>query len=114
LVGASLRSLPSACGNFDNHPLAEWIKSYRVIEALDFDVLAGGHGSALFKKSDVAEARQFFEDLVAAVGSGMAQGKSLDELKRTVLLEKYKDWAYYARLREDNIEAAYNNLRIYR
>ena len=114
LVGASLRSLPSACGNFDNHPLAEWIKSYRVIEALDFDVLAGGHGSALFKKSDVAEARQFFEDLVAAVGSGMAQGKSLDELKRTVLLEKYKDWAYYARLREDNIEAAYNNLKLYR
>ncbi len=114
LVGASLRSLPSACGNFDGHPMTEWIKSYKTIESLDFDFLAGGHGSALFKKADIAEARQFFEDLQEAVSAGMSQGKSLDELKKTLLLEKYKDWAYYARLREDDIEAAYNNLKIYR
>jgi glyoxylase-like metal-dependent hydrolase (beta-lactamase superfamily II) len=114
LVGMSLRSLPSACGNFDNHPLSEWIKSFKTIESLDFDLLAGGHGGAPFKKADIAEARQYFEDLAKAVSEGMAQGKSLDELKRTILLEKYKDWAYYARLREDDIEAAYNNLKIYR
>jgi glyoxylase-like metal-dependent hydrolase (beta-lactamase superfamily II) len=114
LAGPSLRSLPSACGNFDSHPLAEWIKSFKTIEALDFDVLAGGHGSVLFKKADVVQARQYFEDLVAAVTDGMSQGKSLDELKRTVLLEKYRSWAYYERLRQDNIEAAYNNLKIYR
>jgi len=114
LVRESLRSLPSACGNFDDHPLLEWIRSYKTIESLDFDLLAGGHGSVLFKKSDVAEVRQFFEDLVASVSAGMAAGKSLEELKRTILLEKYSGWAYYARLREDNIEAAYNNLKIYR
>ena len=34
-------------------------------------------------------------------------------MKRTTLLEKYKDWAFYQRLREDNIEAAYNNLKTY-
>jgi glyoxylase-like metal-dependent hydrolase (beta-lactamase superfamily II) len=113
LVRASLRSLPSACGSFDGHPMAEWIKSYRTIESLDFDGLAGGHGSALFKKSDVAETRQFFEDLSAAVSQGMAQGKSLETLKKTILLEKYRDWAYYDRLREDNIEAAYNNIKLY-
>jgi glyoxylase-like metal-dependent hydrolase (beta-lactamase superfamily II) len=114
LVGASLRSLPSACGNFDQHPMSEWIRSYKSIEALDFDALAGGHGSVLFKKSDVAEARRYFEDLRDAVSKGIAEGKSLDELKRTILFEKYQDWAYYARLREDNIEAAYNNLKMYR
>jgi len=114
LVRDSLRSLPSACGNFDQHPLSEWIRSYKTIEALDFDLLAGGHGSALFKKSDVAEARQFVEDLAASVSAGMAAGKSLDELKHTILLEKYTGWASYTRLREDNIEAAYNNLKIYR
>jgi hypothetical protein len=27
----------------------------------------------------------------------MSQGKSLDELRQTILLEKYKDWAQYAR-----------------
>jgi len=114
LVRGSLRSLPSACGNFDQHPMVEWIRSYKSIEELDFDMLAGGHGDVLFKKTDVVEARQFFEDLVAAVKSGISDGKSLEELKRTILLEKYKDWAFFQRLREDNIESAYNNLRLYR
>ncbi len=114
LVRTSMRSLPSACGNFDGHALAEWIKSYRLIEALDFDILAQGHGSVMFKKADVAECRQFFEDLAAEVSAGMAQGKSLVELKQSILLEKYKDWGSYQRLREDDIEAAYNNLKIYR
>jgi len=114
LVAGSLHSLPSACGNFDQHPMSEWVRSYRAIEALDFEGLIGGHGSVAFKKSDVSEARQYFEDLIAAVSNGMSQGKTLDEMKRTILLEKYKDWAYYQRLREDNIEAAYKNLLMYR
>jgi glyoxylase-like metal-dependent hydrolase (beta-lactamase superfamily II) len=114
LVRDSLRSLPSACGNFDGHPVSEWIRSYKTLESLDFDLLAGGHGSVLFKKSDVAEARQFFEDLVASVSAGMAAGKSIEELKRVITLEKYSGWGYYQRLREDNIEATYNNLKTYR
>jgi glyoxylase-like metal-dependent hydrolase (beta-lactamase superfamily II) len=114
LVRGSLKSLPSACGSFDQHPMAEWIRSYKAIESLDFDVLAQGHGDVPFKKTDVAEARQFFEDLMAAVSKGIAEEKSLDELKRSVLLEKYKGWAFYDRLREDNVEAAYNNLKAYR
>ena len=113
LVGGSLRSLPSACGNFDQHPMSEWAKSYKTIESLDFDVLAQGHGNVLFKKADVTEARGYFEDLTNAVAAGLSQGKSLDELKRTVLLDKYKAWAFYQRLREDNVEAAYNNLKTY-
>jgi hypothetical protein len=94
--------------------MSEWIRSYKAIESLDFDLIAGGHGAVLFKKSDVTEARQFFEDLASVVSAGMSQGKSLDELKKTIPLDKYKDWAYYQRLREDNIEAAYNNLKTYR
>ena len=44
LVTNSMRSLPSGCGMFDRHPLSEWIRSYRTIESLDFDILAQGHG----------------------------------------------------------------------
>jgi hypothetical protein len=44
----------------------------------------------------------------------MAAGKSLEELKRSIMLEKYSGWADYQRLREDDIEATYNNLKIYR
>ncbi|HTV79079.1 MAG TPA: MBL fold metallo-hydrolase [Steroidobacteraceae bacterium] len=113
LVSTSMRSLPSGCGMFDHHPLAEWIKSYRAIESLDFDILAQGHGAVTFTKADVTEGRQYFEDLRAGVQQGMAQGKSLAELKKTLLLEKYKDWAYYDMLREVDIEAAYLNLENY-
>jgi len=114
LVTDNIRALPSACGPFDGSPLAEWIASYRTVEALDFDVLAGGHGGALFAKADVTATREYFENLVAEVSAGIAEGKSLAELKETVQLEAYEDWANYERLRPNNIEAAYNNLQLYR
>jgi glyoxylase-like metal-dependent hydrolase (beta-lactamase superfamily II) len=114
LVTADIHSLPSACGPFDGSPLAEWIKSYRTVEALDFDVLAGGHGGALFTKADVTATRVYFEDLVAAVSAGIAAGKSREELKQSVTLEKYRDWVNYDRLRSYNVEAAYDNLKLYR
>jgi hypothetical protein len=114
LVTASMHSLPSACGNFDGHPLAEWVRSYRSIEAIDFDVLVQGHGAPLFKKTDVVAGRQYFEDLIADVTAGMARGLGPDELKQAVRLEKYRDWQNYERLREDNVVSAYYNLKLYR
>lgn len=113
LVSKDIHSLPSACGPFDGSPLAEWIRSYRTVEALDFDTLAPGHG-VLFRKSDVTDTREYFEDLVTAVSAGMAAGHSLQELQRTLRLDKYRDWVNYERLLPDNIEAAYNNLKLYR
>jgi glyoxylase-like metal-dependent hydrolase (beta-lactamase superfamily II) len=112
LVSTNIRSLPSACGPFDGSPLSEWLKSYRAVESLDFDILVAGHGSGLLKKADVAMTREFFEDLIVAVSAGIAHGKSLEELEKTVLLEKYKDWAQYDRLRAANVAAAYNNLKL--
>jgi hypothetical protein len=90
--------------------MAEWIKSYRAVEALDFDVLVPGHGS-LFAKQDVTEAREFFEDLKADVEEGMRAGKSLQELQQSLMLPKYKGWMNYERLRVPNITAAYHNLK---
>jgi cyclase len=114
LVTTSMRSLPSACGAFDEHPMAAWIASYRTIEALDFDILAEGHGSVMFTKADVTEGRQYFEYLRDQVSKAMSRGVSLEEMKRTLMLEPYKDWAHYDQLRIMNIEAAYNTLRIYK
>jgi glyoxylase-like metal-dependent hydrolase (beta-lactamase superfamily II) len=113
LVTDEIHSLPSACGPFDGSPLSEWIASYRTVEALDFDILAGGHGE-LFRKSDVTDTRRYFEDLVAAVSAGIAAGAPLAELKETVLLEAYSHWENYERLRERNVAAAYENLKLYR
>ena len=114
LVTTSMRSMPSSCGVFDQHPLSDWIKSYKTIEDLDFDILAQGHGQVNFTKADLAEGRKFFETLRDEVSRAMAQGKSLEETKRTVMLPQYKDWAYYDELRPLDVEAAYLNLRTYR
>jgi glyoxylase-like metal-dependent hydrolase (beta-lactamase superfamily II) len=114
LVAGNPRALPSACGPFDGSPLAEWIKSYRTVEDLDFDVMLTGHGSELVDKALIRETREFFEDLRDAVAAGMAAGQSLAELKQSVRLEKYSGWANYERLRADNVEAAYRNLLTYR
>jgi glyoxylase-like metal-dependent hydrolase (beta-lactamase superfamily II) len=106
-------SFPSACGPFDGSPLSEWIRSYRTVESLDFDIFAGGHG-ALATKADVTANRVFFEELVSAVSAGMAQGKTLAELQQSLLLEKYKDWSGYAARRAPTIDSAYRNLQLYK
>jgi glyoxylase-like metal-dependent hydrolase (beta-lactamase superfamily II) len=114
LVAGNVRSLPSACGPFDGNPLAEWIESYRTVEALDFDVLVTGHGAPLSAKELVRETREYFEYLRDEVSAGMAAGHSLAEIKERVQLERYRDWANYERLRSYNVEAAYRNLTLYR
>lgn len=114
LVTTTMHSLPSACGMFDQHPLSQWIHSFRTIEDLDFDILAQGHGLHNFTRQDLIDERQYFEDLRDAVERGMEQGRSLEELKHSIKLEKYRDWKYYDRLLPDDIEAAYLNLKYYR
>jgi glyoxylase-like metal-dependent hydrolase (beta-lactamase superfamily II) len=109
LVTTNPRSLPSACSAFDRHPLAEWIRSYRAVEALDFDRVAPGHGD-MFDKPVVSETREYFEYLVAQVSAGIRAGRPLADLIETVTLDRYKGWANYERLRRMNVEAAYLNL----
>ena len=113
LVRNDIKSVPSACGPMDGTPLAEWIRSYKNVYALDFDTFAGGHGD-FFTKADMALPIQFLEDLKREVEAAISAGKSLDEMKQEITLDWYKDWAYYDRLREKNIEAAYLNLTRYR
>ena len=109
LVTTNPRSLPSSCSAFDRHPLSEWIRSYRTVEALDFDRVAPGHGD-VFDKAVVTETREYFEYLVAQVSAGIRSGRPLAELKETITLDRYMGWANYERLRRMNVEAAYLNL----
>lgn len=112
LVRKDVRSLPSACGAFDHTPLAEWIRSYKAVEALDFDIFAGGHGE-FFTKADMAKPREFLEDLQAQVKQAMAAGQSVEQMKKSITLEKYKDWAYFDKLHDKVIVEAYNNLKLF-
>jgi glyoxylase-like metal-dependent hydrolase (beta-lactamase superfamily II) len=112
-VRDSLKSWPGAWGDFDWNPMSGWIDSMKAVEALDFDVFVAGEGNP-GTRADATAMRQFFEDLRAAVSDGMSRGKSLAELQNTITLDKYREWLGYEERRRLNIEAAYNNLRLYR
>lgn len=102
-----------AASAYDWTPLREWIASIRTVEALDFETILPGHGRP-GTKADVTMNRAFLEDISAAVSKGIAGGKTLEELKKTITLDKYSVWPNFANARPNHIEAAYTNLRDYR
>ena len=92
--------------DFPDAYMPDWISSIRRVERMDFDILAPGHGP-LGKKADAAAFRRYLTDLYNAVLTGARQGMSLDQLKATITLEKYKDWGQYKQYRALNIEGMY-------
>jgi glyoxylase-like metal-dependent hydrolase (beta-lactamase superfamily II) len=97
--GVAFRDFPDAY-------LDEWIESLRKVEALEFDILAPGHGP-LGNKTDVTAFRNYLEDLRAQVLAAARAGKTLEETKKLVDLSKYKDWAGYEQMSQLNIEGVY-------
>ncbi len=88
LVTTSMRSFPSGCGDFDQSPISEWIKSYHTIEALDFDILAEGHGKCCSRNQMSRKGANISNICAIRFAAGMKAGKSLDELRRTLMLEE--------------------------
>lgn len=84
----------------------DWIDGLKRVEALDFDILAPGHGD-LGTKDDVRLHREYLEDLRAQVGRFVKEGKSVEETTTLVDLRKYQGWAGYADMRDLNIEGMY-------
>ncbi len=80
-----------------------WIEALDKLAAMDFDVLAPGHG-AMGGPQDVADHAQYLRDLHAAVSEGVAAGKSLAELQSGVTMEKYKHWGQYDAWLKENVE----------
>lgn len=88
--------------DFPNASVGEWTQQVRNVEALDFEVLVGGHGP-VGVKSDVTDGRVYLEELRAAVLEGLRAGKSVDELAQSITMDKYKDWISYDDWRELNV-----------
>ena len=80
--------------------------SLRRVEAMEFDILAPGHGP-LGTKADVTAFRGYLEDLRAQVLAAARAGKSLEDTKKSVDLSKYKDWGGYEQMGQLNIEGMY-------
>ena len=96
--------------DFPDADVAGWIATLRALEAMDFDILAPGHG-ALGGKADVADHRHYLETLRDQVKAGMAAGKSVEELKQTVTMPEYASWGMYKEWRELNVAGMYRLLQ---
>jgi hypothetical protein len=99
--------------NFPDAYIPDWIESLKRVETMDFDILAPGHG-ALGSKEDVRAYRGYMEDLHTAVLDAARAGKSVDEMKQSIKLDKYKDWFRYEEFLPLNIEGMYRYISIYR
>lgn len=99
---AGVRQLPYR--DFPHADIDGMVEQIRTIEALDFEIFAGGHGP-IGTKSDATQVRLYIEELRKQVLAGLKAGKSVDELKKTVIMEAYKSWGWvYDNWRELNIE----------
>jgi hypothetical protein len=81
----------------------DYFEGLKRVEAMDFDILAPGHGQ-MGVKADVAAFRGYLEDLEREVMAGIRAKKPLDQIKAEVKLEKYKDWGAYQNFLPLNIE----------
>jgi glyoxylase-like metal-dependent hydrolase (beta-lactamase superfamily II) len=99
--------------DFPDAYITDWIESLKRVEAMDYDILAPGHG-ALGTKEDVRAFRGYIEDLHAAVLEASRAGKSVDEMKQTIKLDKYKDWFRYEEFLPLNIEGMYRRVNMHR
>ncbi len=90
-----------------------WIDVIKGVEAMDFDILAPGHGP-MGTKADATSQRVYLEDLHAAVLAAARAGQSLDQMKESIKLEKYQDWGQYEAWLPLNIEGMYNQVSLHR
>lgn len=103
----SLRRVPFR--TLESGDLDVWLNGIRFVEALDYDVVVGGHGS-IGNRSDVANVRHYLEELRDAVSSGIAAGQTVAQLQETVLMDRYRSWENYDSMRGMNVEGMYRML----
>ncbi len=84
----------------------DWIEALKKVEAIDFEILAPGHGS-LGTRTDAVEHRQYLQELYNAVLAAKERGKTLDAMKESIKMEKYKDFGQYEAWLGLNIEGMY-------
>ncbi|MFQ5935660.1 MAG: MBL fold metallo-hydrolase [Acidiferrobacterales bacterium] len=91
----------------------DWIEAIKLVEAIDFDILVPGHGP-VGTKADASDHRAYLEDLYAAVLAAARAGQTLEEMKKSIRLDKYKDWGRYDQWLPLNIEGVYQRVNLQR
>jgi cyclase len=98
----------------DAYPL-EWSATLAGVEALDYTQNIPGHGDVQQGKERLRMLRAFLDDLIPAVRRAVAEGKPVDEAKKSVKAElaprhekNFPSWNGGA---EASVERAYNHLK---
>jgi glyoxylase-like metal-dependent hydrolase (beta-lactamase superfamily II) len=107
----SIKRLPYM--NLPDSYFPDWIEALKLVEGMDFDILAPGHGS-MGNKQDVTDHRMYFEELYAKVLNGARQGKTLEELQQGITMDKYSSWSMYKEWLPLNIEGMYQRIQLQR
>ena len=95
--------------NLPNSYVEDWIESLKKLEAMDFDILAPGHG-AVGTRADVAPQRRYLEELRAEVLARIRQGMPLEQIQAEVKMPAYADWGSYADWIALNVEGMHRHL----
>jgi len=77
--------------------IADVLASYKLMKALNPEVVITGHGPPTTTKV-FDDYEQFFTLLLKRVGEMAAQGKSLDDIKKELKMPEYSGWAGQDRL----------------
>lgn len=104
----SVRTLPWK--TLDGADPYAWIAALERLDALDFDILAPGHGPT-GEKAHVREYINYMSDLTAAVKEQVELGSDLETTQNNVDLSAYADWVRYEEHLVLNIEGVYRELQ---
>lgn len=85
-----------------------WIKTLNALADKNYSAYISGHGE-LATAADLKRFAGYLTDLRKEIGDEIHQGKSLDEIKKSVKLAAYSDFGFQF-FRDQNIEAVYNEL----
>ncbi len=99
--------------NLTDAYIPDWMDTIARVEAMDFDILAPGHGP-LGTKADATAFRHYMTELHDQVVKVDRAGKSLAEMQESIRLDAYADWGNYDKHRKLNIEGMYNQVRLHR
>jgi glyoxylase-like metal-dependent hydrolase (beta-lactamase superfamily II) len=105
----AIQTVPGSNTLANGAPIAEYVNALKVVEALDFDIVAPGHGP-MGKKADIVEHRQYYEELGARVAAGIAKGQTLEQIQAAKIMDEYKGWIEYDEDNDINIANAYKTL----
>ncbi len=87
-----------------------WIDALRIVNALDFDHALTGHALAGAKK-DAADLLRYLEEISTGVAAGIAAGRSLADIQKTLTLDAYRSFERWDTIREAHIASVYESIK---